>query len=315
MELNENIIQDYPFNNDMSYGSQETIVTESHQTVVTESYESVNNEPKLVNNLSNILTNDSQETSSNGVSEKTNPEVDNKEKKLENSENFFSNFEKREKIMDNENTNLIFLSEKSKLDNHIQTKITRLDVRLSYVNYKFEDLKYSFKIYSVLIIVFSTALTLIESFTNSIELDIDENLKKYLNFSPILLSCLISFLASLIKFNEYEEKIEEITRVTEKCIATVAKLKNIKEDIYFCKNEQYLESIKNKFQKNVYKEYLESNTSIEKQLIDSDYTKYMKKANKSFIKQKDLDKKKEYQLKLIDSKYINDNPLLHLEIT
>ena len=48
-----------------------------------------------------------------------------------------------------------------------------------------------------------------------------------------LICSLISLLAAIIKFKRYEEKIEAITRSTEKCIATMSKLKSIKEDIYF----------------------------------------------------------------------------------
>ena len=210
-----------------------------------------------------------------------------------------------ENILDNisidNDDNFNVENEKNQFTIHIQSKIYKLDNRMRYVSYKFEDLKNNFKKYSILIIYLATVLTLIEAY--SLSFNMHKVGQDIINFIPLILSSLISLVASIIKFNKYEEKIENITRATEKCIATVAKMKGIKEDIYFCTDEKCLLSLKHHFNKNIYQEYLESNTEIEKQLIDSDYTKYFKRVEKNNIKQEKIKLNKLKSIRLLRSKF------------
>ena len=80
-------------------------------------------------------------------------------------------------------------------------------------------------------------------------------------------------------------------------------MKGIKEDIYFCIDEKCLLSLKNHFNKNIYQEYLESNTEIEKQLIDSDYTKYFKRVEKNNIKQEKIKLNKLKSIRILRDKF------------
>lgn len=170
-------------------------------------------------------------------------------------------------------------TEINEFSKHVQNKIERLDERMRFVNYKFEDVRFWFKRYSISIIYLATFLTLIEALMNSFNLESLENniLKNFLKFSPLLISSLVSLIAAIIKFNKYEEKIEDITRATEKCIITIAKLKEVKEELYFCKTVTEFTKINDRFTRDIYTEYLESNTNIERQLLDTDYAKYMKR--------------------------------------
>ena len=203
--------------------------------------------------------------------------------------------------------NINVIIDKNNLDMHIQNKIEKLDERLRYVDYKFEDLRQSFKKYSISIIYLATFLTLMEAFTNSIDLEIINNavLIKFIKFIPLILSSFVSLLAALIKFNKYEEKIEKITRATEKCITTLAKLKGVKEDLYFCNESSKIKKVSDYYRKTVYKEYLDSNTSIEKQLVDTDYAKYMKKLANNDVKRKKIESNKKKQLELIKNNQNN----------
>jgi len=170
-------------------------------------------------------------------------------------------------------------SEISEFSNHVQNKIERLDERMRFVNYKFEDVRFWFRRYSISIIYLATFLTLIEALMNSFNIDSIEDiiLKNFLKFCPLVVSSLVSLIAAIIKFNKYEEKIEDITRATEKCIITIAKLKEVKEELYFCKTVDDFLKINDRFTRDIYTEYLESNTNIERQLLDTDYAKYMKR--------------------------------------
>ena len=176
--------------------------------------------------------------------------------------------------------------EMKNLNEHIQEKINKLDVRMRYANYKFEDVRASFKNFSIAVIFLATLLTLVEAFMNSVDIDSLENtaLKSFVRFIPLVISSVISLIAALIKFNKYEEKIEDISRATEKCIGTMSKLKEAREELYFCKTKEQFNKISNLFVQKVYKNYLESNVNIEKQLKDPDYAKYMKKVATNDIK-------------------------------
>ena len=228
-------------------------------------------------------------------------------------ETYENNYDDIQNIFDNlsvksEDKEDIFFIEKKDFNDHIQSKISKLEKRMRYVNYKFEDLKYSFKKYSIMIIYFATLLTLTEALLNSITFDISETASSLVNFIPLLLSSLITLIASIIKFNKYEEKIENITRSTEKCIATVAKMKGVKEDLYFCIEPKSLLNLKDHFNKNIYQEYLESNTEIEKQLIDSDYTVYLKRVALNSLKEEEISLMKKKNLDLLKKKYkISEN--------
>lgn len=228
-------------------------------------------------------------------------------------ETYNNNYDDIQNIFDNlsvksEDKEDIFFIEKKDFNDHIQSKISKLDKRMRYVNYKFEDLKYSFKKYSIMIIYFATLLTLTEALLNSITFDISETANSLINFIPLLLSSLITLIATIIKFNKYEEKIENITRSTEKCIATVAKMKGVKEDLYFCIEPKSLLNLKDHFNKNIYQEYLESNTEIEKQLIDSDYTIYLKRVALNSLKEEEINLIKKNKLDLLKKKYkISEN--------
>ena len=202
--------------------------------------------------------------------------------KKENEEDGDVEFKDKSTITEQKMQDIVRLdltTEISEFNNHIQNKIERLDERMRFVNYKFEDVRYWFKRYSISIIYFATTLTLVEAFLNSTDLECegDEIQKNLLQVLPLVLSSLVSLIAAIIKFNKYEEKIEDITRATEKCIITISKLKEVKEELYFCKTVDSFIKINDRFTRDIYTEYLESNTNIERQLLDTDYAKYMKK--------------------------------------
>lgn len=132
---------------------------------------------------------------------------------------------------------------------HVQNKIERLDDKMKFVNYKFSDVRFWFRRYSISIIYLATFLTLVEALMNSFNIEEIDNtsLRNSVKFSPLLLSSLVSLIAAIIKFNKYEEKIEDITRATEKGIITIAKLKEVKEELYFCKTVEHFIKINDRF--------------------------------------------------------------------
>lgn len=171
---------------------------------------------------------------------------------------------------------------KEKIVERIETKINKLDKRMKYIDYKYEEIRKSYRYYSLSIIYYASILTLLEGFINTINLStIIKNiiLIKLINFIPLILSTLITLCGTLIKYNSFEERIEEIIRVKDKSILTLAKFKNLIEDLYFCDDSNYRKKkeIIDNYKNNAYTDYLDCQTKIEKFLKHKDYKKYIPK--------------------------------------
>ena len=171
---------------------------------------------------------------------------------------------------------------KEKIVERIQTKINKLDKRMKYIDYKYEEIRKSYRYYSLSIIYFASILTLLEGFINTINLSTIIKytiLIKLINFIPLILSTLITLCGTLIKYNSFEERIEEIIRVKDKSILTLAKFKNLIEDLYFCDDSNYRKKKKiiDNYKNNAYTDYLDCQTKIEKFLKYKDYKKYIPK--------------------------------------
>tara|TARA_B100000497_G_scaffold124240_1_gene158414 strand:+ start:766 stop:1449 length:684 start_codon:yes stop_codon:yes gene_type:complete len=153
---------------------------------------------------------------------------------------------------------------------------------MKYIDYKYEEIRKSYRYYSLSIIYYASILTLLEGFINTINLStIIKNiiLIKLINFIPLILSTLITLCGTLIKYNSFEERIEEIIRVKDKSILTLAKFKNLIEDLYFCDDSNYRKKKKiiDNYKNNAYTDYLDCQTKIEKYLKHKDYKKYIPK--------------------------------------
>jgi len=208
------------------------------------------------------------------------------------------------------------------LSEHIQNKITKLALAMTYANLKFANIRGSFRIYSISIIYLATSLTLIEALINILTLEelIHNNvLIKIIEFTPLLLSSLISLLGAMIKFNRFEEKIENMTSAIEKCIANIAKLKYVKQELYLYNDKAAkIIEIKKNFNKDVYREYLDCSILIKKQLLESDNLKYKKIISNCELKKQEVDLIEKRRSSLLNKKYeqpISDISQVKIEIS
>ena len=166
---------------------------------------------------------------------------------------------------------------KQKYEDHIQNKLSKINLRMRYAEHKYNDIREQFNRLGLVIIIISFLLTLVEAFRNTIDLEkdiINPLVRNLIKLIPLILSTLVSFLTAVVKFNKYEEKIESLIKATEKCIYTISEMKKIKETLYFC-NDNELDTVIGEFERNVYPKYLSNNVDIEKQLNDNDYSKYI----------------------------------------
>ena len=166
---------------------------------------------------------------------------------------------------------------KQKYEDHIQNKLSKINLRMRYAEHKYNDIREQFNRLGLVIIIISFLLTLLEAFRNTMDLENDITnplVRNLIKLIPLILSTLVSFLTAVVKFNKYEEKIESLIKATEKCIYTISEMKKIKETLYFC-NDNELDTVIGEFERNVYPKYLSNNVDIEKQLNDNDYSKYI----------------------------------------
>lgn len=180
---------------------------------------------------------------------------------------------------------------------HIQKKINVLSYKIRFINHKYTDYLLYYKHFNVLVILFSSILTLFEAFTNMINIEEIENdvLRLNLKFIPIIISTIVSLLATYIKFQKYQEKMEELSLTEEKSKLAISKLKNIREYLTI-KEEINFNYIEELYFNEIYRYYNDVSVKISIMLDDNDYNKYSKKINQNDIKKEAIIIKKNQEL-------------------
>ena len=186
---------------------------------------------------------------------------------------------------------------------HLRCKLSKINQRMRYADNKYYDIRRDYTMFGLTVLIISFILTLVEAFLNTVELDDIENqtLKNFVKLIPLILSTLVSFFTALIKFYKYEEKIESLVKAIEKCLFSIAEIKEVRESLYFCENKKDIKILINKFQKTIYPKYLSNNSDIEQLLTDNDYSKYVKMVNRRDLEHLKINKIKERISEIINT--------------
>jgi len=116
----------------------------------------------------------------------------------------------------------------------IKDKKRQLNQSKSILELKYNKYKKCHNFWSIGTIVLSSALTLIESskliFIDNIDKE-KSTMNDFFVFSPIVLGTIITCTTSLVKFKKYQEQMEEIYIVIDKCISMISRLKSKKDAI------------------------------------------------------------------------------------
>lgn len=165
---------------------------------------------------------------------------------------------------------------------HLQRKIDSIELRMRYINHKYTDYLFSYNLKNGIIIILSSALTLFQASAQVIDYEAIDNIKiRYLFLLlPLLVSTFISLLATLIKFQKYQEHMENLIVTEEKGIIAISKLKKIREKVYFSEDEKTINELKELYLNETYQFYNEVNVKISIELDEKDYTKYFQKMSK-----------------------------------
>ena len=110
---------------------------------------------------------------------------------------------------------------------------------------------------NIFIIFIGSLLTVLEAWKNIFRTSESENyyVRKGFDVSPIILSTFLTFLASILKFYKYQEKMEAINRCVEKNAIIISELEDLKEKAKFCANSEDLQKLYTKYVEDIYKKY------------------------------------------------------------
>jgi hypothetical protein len=216
-----------------------------------------------------------------------------------------NNVDKKYVIIDHEleeinNNNYSLLSKKSGLRGHIQEKLVKFYEQQRLLEHKLYQIKYNNTFIILLLLLFSSILTLIEA---------SKELYKLNTYgTSLLLSLIITFLSSYSKVMKHQELLEELVKSLEKCLITQTELKKVQENLIFCNNDKTFEEIKLNFLNNVYVGYLNCQMEIFKAVPKNQQKNIIKEIYDVDIKIKENYKNKIFKLKKIE-KEIEQNKM------
>ena len=198
----------------------------------------------------------------------------------------------------------------------IHEKKVKLVQSKSILEFKYNKYKKCHNFWNVGTILLSSTLTLIESsklvFIKE-ENGISDLANNFFKLSPILLGTFITCSASIIKFKKYQEQMEGLYIVIDKCIAMIAKLKTKKDEILLLKHKeqqlniestnsepeelkkfkQSVETLNQTFKNDIIKEFSHVYQETERYINYNDYNKYLNIINNIEFKKHILREDKE----------------------
>ena len=115
---------------------------------------------------------------------------------------------------------------RKKLKNHIIKKTDKISDKLQYVSLKFDIVKNKFNSYSLTILVVSAMITLSDAvklliiqFVGKNNLNTDPNTIDFvLNILSLMMGTYMTVIASIIRFQNYREKMEKLNEMQDKLI-------------------------------------------------------------------------------------------------
>ena len=115
---------------------------------------------------------------------------------------------------------------RKKLKNHIIKKTDKISDKLQYVSIKFDIVKNKFNSYSLTILVVSAMITLSDAvklliiqFVGKNNLNTDPNTIDFvLNILSLMMGTYMTVIASIIRFQNYREKMEKLKEMQDKLI-------------------------------------------------------------------------------------------------
>ena len=172
---------------------------------------------------------------------------------------------------------------KIKLKEYINEKKRKIDQSRRILELKYDKYKRCNDFWNIGTIVLSSLLTFIGS-TKLIF--IDENspilIQELFDLTPIFFGTIITCSASIIKFKKYQEQMETLNIMIDKCINMIAKLKNKREEIKLLNDcSELFNKLKDDYINNICQEFSEVYQETERYITNEDYDIYLRIINNS----------------------------------
>jgi hypothetical protein len=149
--------------------------------------------------------------------------------------------------------------EQSKLNfvNLVKKRKIKLVINSNVLDLRCDAYRKYFDGVNIFIIFIGSLLTVLEAWKNIFRTVESDNyyVRKGFDVSPIILSTFLTFLASILKFYKFQEKMEAINRCVEKNAIIISELEDLKEKAKFCTKIEELQQLHKKYVEETYKKY------------------------------------------------------------
>ena len=166
--------------------------------------------------------------------------------------------------------------ERNKFIAYIRTNIEYLKRRNSILALKSSTIKYKHDTVNILTIIISTSLTCLETIKSEFTLSAHDNLyvRRSAVIVPILLTSYIAVSMSVLKFKRYTETLEELTKISEKLVFVVCRLRRVVEDAHMTKTLEELYQVKLNYSKEPFDLYMNAREALDRALRFQDVVYY-----------------------------------------
>lgn len=166
--------------------------------------------------------------------------------------------------------------EKNILYKIVSQRIDKLNIRSAILQFKYNDYKKYYDGTHIGIIFISTSLTVLESIKNILDVDpLDGALYDFFAIFPITLSSMIALSASILKFKNYQHKMESLMKCLEECFSNIYQLKCLLDQLELCENAETFKELKDKYVNELDASYLKCLQKVNMNVLFKELIKHM----------------------------------------
>ncbi len=160
------------------------------------------------------------------------------------------------------------------LTDGIGAKIKRIQVRMELLRMKYSSYRRMYNGLNLFIITLSSTVALYETFKATL---LDDTYPHFaiLSLIPAAASSVVAMVGSVVKFKKLSERMEELGRCIERCIATVARLRRVVEDAAQATTTTRLTEVQSIYSGEIYDQYTATMQMIDTSLKFKDLVVYL----------------------------------------
>lgn len=165
---------------------------------------------------------------------------------------------------------------RDKFIQYLKKNIQYLKRRNSILALKASTVKKKHDNVNICTIVVSTTLTILETVRYELELDKSPFLfvRKTSALLPVAMTAFIALSMSILKFKRYTEQLETMTKISEKIIYTVCRLRRCVEDAHNTKTKDELEAVKMNYSATSFDLYMNAREALDRNMRFQDVVYY-----------------------------------------